>query len=229
MSQSNSYQVRRKPQALYNGDKLTQREFHFAYSAMAEPYRAELIAGMVFEPPPPSLMHGAEDSSIGMLLATYSIHTPGTQCADNTTVVLSDEDEVQPDSLLRIFPTFGGQSSNWRRVIKGAPELVAEVSLTSRAIDLHIKKERYAKFGTKEYLVSCLEPREFFWFDFERKCAIEQDDIGICRSVVFPGLWINARALLAGDMKSVLKCLLQGIESVSHTEFVAELAKRDCS
>jgi len=226
LSQFGRSKLSRKTQLLYNGDRVSQREFHKAYSAMPEPFRAELIAGMVHEPPPPSLMHAEEDSWIITLLTTYCLHTPGTQVGSNGTIVLSDEDQVQPDSFLRILPEYGGQSSNWRRVIKGAPELVAEVSLTSRAIDLHVKKDRYAKFGVKEYIVSCLEPREFFWFDLQGGGVRSVDEGGICNSAVFPGLSINTRALLEGHKKLLFECLLRGIQSQEHEQFVAELIGR---
>jgi hypothetical protein len=213
-------------QSLYNGDKMTQREFHKAYSAMPESFKAELIGGMVHEPPPPSLMHAEEDSLIITVLKTYRLHTPGTQSGSNGTVILSDEDEVQPDSFLRIQPEFGGQSSNWRRVIKGAPELVAEVSFTSRAIDLHVKKDRYTKFGVKEYIVSCIEPRLFYWFALQRGDVLTVDKDGICRSEIFPGLWMNAQSLLGGREKEVLDTLLLGLESLEHAQFISDLRTR---
>jgi Uma2 family endonuclease len=216
----------RRTQPFYNGDKFTQLEFHKAYSNMPESFRAELIAGMVHEPPPPSLVHSEEDNLISTLLGLYSIHTPGTQAGNNGTVVLSDEDEVQPDSFLRILPEYGGQSANWRKVIKGAPELVVEISLTSRAIDLHVKKERYAKFGVMEYIVYCLEPREFFWFDLQRERIRSEDEGEICASAVFPGLCINTRALLEGHKNLLLDCLLRSIQGGEHKRFAAELASR---
>jgi Uma2 family endonuclease len=213
-------------QPFHNGDRLTQPEFHKAYSNMPESFRAELIAGMVHEPPPPSLMHAEEDNLVGTLLGLYSIHTPGTQAGNNGTVVLSDEDEVQPDSFLRIRPEYGGQSTNWRKFIKGAPELVVEIALTSRAIDLHVKKDRYAKFGVMEYIVYCLEPRGFLWFDLQRGGTRSEDDGGICGSAVFPGLCINTRALLEGEKNLLIDCLLQGIRGLEHDRFAAKLVSR---
>ena len=49
---------------------------------------------------------------------------------------------------------------------------------------------------------------------------------GIFRSVVFPGLWLDAAALLAGDRAKLLAVLQQGLQSPEHAAFVEELARR---
>src|ERR1700679_2738612 len=111
-----------KHEFMHNGDKMSQREFSKIYSKIPEPYKAELIAGIVYEPPPASWQHGESDSDLSALLAVYGSQTPGTQVCNNSSVILSEEDEVQPDSFLRILNEAGGQSSSQRRKIKGAPE-----------------------------------------------------------------------------------------------------------
>ena len=40
---------------------------------------------------------------------------------------------------------------------------------------------------------------------------------------VFPGLWLDAGALLCGDMKRVLITLDEGIRAPAHAEFVRQL------
>ena len=49
---------------------------------------------------------------------------------------------------------------------------------------------------------------------------------GIYRSDVDPGLWLDAAALLGGDLAQVLAVLHQGIASPQHQDFVAQLAAR---
>ena len=49
------------------------------------------------------------------------------------------------------------------------------------------------------------------------------DAAGVLRSRVFPGLWLDARALLAGDMRKVLAKLDEGLASEEHQAFVAQL------
>jgi hypothetical protein len=45
---------------------------------------------------------------------------------------------------------------------------------------------------------------------------------GLYKSEVFPGLWLNAAALIPGDMKTVQKTLEPGIASSEHQAFVAK-------
>jgi Uma2 family endonuclease len=119
---------------LRNGDHMSQSEFHQAYDSMPESYRAELIAGIVYEPSPLGYLHGRNDIRLSSLLDHYAGKTSGVDAASGATVILSDEDEVQPDVLLRIIPERGGRSRNTKEVAKkpfyvaGAPELVAEIA-----------------------------------------------------------------------------------------------------
>ena len=48
---------------------------------------------------------------------------------------------------------------------------------------------------------------------------------GVICSIVFPGLWLDPTALLAGNMPRVLEVLQRGLESHDHAEFVAQLRK----
>jgi hypothetical protein len=47
---------------------------------------------------------------------------------------------------------------------------------------------------------------------------------GIWRSQVFPGLWLNGQAFLAGDMQSVVARLQEGLLAEEHKAFAAALA-----
>jgi hypothetical protein len=42
------------------------------------------------------------------------------------------------------------------------------------------------------------------------------------RSQVFPGLWLDPKALLNGDLKTVLAALREGLASPEHRAFAAE-------
>ncbi|MHB1559408.1 MAG: hypothetical protein ACYC61_18320 [Isosphaeraceae bacterium] len=48
---------------------------------------------------------------------------------------------------------------------------------------------------------------------------------GILRSEVFPGLWLDAAALVRNDRKAVQAALQQGLDSPEHAEFVTRLAQ----
>jgi hypothetical protein len=43
---------------------------------------------------------------------------------------------------------------------------------------------------------------------------------GVLKSAVFPGLWLDAPALLRGDKAAVLATLRQGLDSPEHRAFV---------
>ncbi len=49
---------------------------------------------------------------------------------------------------------------------------------------------------------------------------------GIMRSAVFPGLWIDACALLESDLEKVLDVINRGLSSPEHEQFVSELASK---
>ncbi len=141
-----------------------------------------------------------------------------------STTILSEESEPQPDLTLRIRSNFGGQSRETEgRYVQGAPELIAEISHNTHAIDLHDKRKVYQAAGVQEYIVLNLEDVELVWFDFAAQGLIVPDKKGIARSRVFPGLWINVPALLADDGQKLIATLNRGLKSPAHAAFVKKL------
>jgi Uma2 family endonuclease len=128
--------------------------------------------------------------------------------------------------FLRIEPASGGQTSDTTDgYIEGAPELVAEVTASSAAYDLHVKKTVYRRNGVREYVVWRVLDAEVDWFvlsggSYER---LAPGDDGVLRSLFYPGLWLDVRRLLDGDIRGVLETLGQGIASAEHAAFVAGL------
>jgi hypothetical protein len=49
------------------------------------------------------------------------------------------------------------------------------------------------------------------------------DNDGVFRSEVFPGLWLDGPALLAGDVARVLAVLQQGLATADHAAFVERM------
>jgi Uma2 family endonuclease len=121
--------VRRRSEIeLYNGDRMNREEFHRLYEQTPEGFKAELIGGIVYVASPLFPAHGKPHLLLGLVVGTYEGHTPGVDASDNTTVLLGDEGEPQPDLYLRILPEYGGQSSTGdNECVVGAPELVIEV------------------------------------------------------------------------------------------------------
>lgn len=51
-------------------------------------------------------------------------------------------------------------------------------------------------------------------------------DDGLLKSAVFPGLWLDAAALVNRDLAKVLAALAKGTTSPEHAAFVQQLATR---
>jgi Uma2 family endonuclease len=209
---------------LYNGDRLTQAEFHRRYEAYPEDVKFELIGGTVYMASPLRRPHGSYHPKLSGLLFLYEAATPGVEVLDNTTTILGEESEPQPDLALRILPEFGGQSrTNAKEYIVGAPELLAEVAHSSEAIDMHQKKDDYQRAGVREYIVLCLREKQMHWFSFKAEGEITPDAQGIYRSRTFPGLWIDGNALLAPNLSRLMRVVRQGLASPEHAAFVKRL------
>jgi hypothetical protein len=66
------------------------------------------------------------------------------------------------------------------------------------------------------------------WFVLRegRYVPLTPGEDGLYRSVVLPGLWLDAAALLRGDMAAVMQALQQGLASPEHAAFVARLQEK---
>jgi len=218
--------VQRVP-PLENGDQLTRPEFERRYEAMPHLKKAELIAGVVYMPSPVRHKgHGLEHSALSTWVGVYTASTRGIEASDNATVRLDLDNEPQPDVLLRL--TTGGQS----RVaadgfIEGPPELVAEVASSSVAYDLHQKLDVYRRHGVREYIVWRTLDNAIDWFVLRdgRYDRLPPSETEIYKSETFPGLWLDATAMLHGDLAAVLKTLGEGIASREHAEFVQHMTQ----
>jgi Uma2 family endonuclease len=223
--------AQRSHHPLHNGDCLTQKEFHRMYKRMPDRFKAELIGGIVYVCEPVSEQHASCDMRLASILDAYGASVPGIGACSNATVILGEEDEVQPDLLLRILPEFGGQSKiagsdAKSRYIHGAPELVAEIAYSRNAIDLYSKKQTYTRAGVLEYIVVSLREPEVHWFDLPNGRRILPDKDSLFRSSVFPGLWVNGNALLRMDYKHSMDALSQGLSSPEHIAFVSAMNAR---
>jgi hypothetical protein len=214
---------------LENGDHLTRDEFERRYDAMPGLNKAELIEGVVYMPSPVRAVgHGVEHTALLTWLGNYWAATPGTLPADNSTVRLDLDNVPQPDALLMIQPTHGGQARINDGYIEDAPELVAEVAASSVSIDLHLKLRVYRRSSVREYIVWRVLDRALDWFVLHQgqyvRLSPEAD--GTLHSPTFPGLWLDSQALIQLQMPRVLEVLQQGIASPEHTAFVAQLQQR---
>jgi Uma2 family endonuclease len=213
------------------GDRLSADEFRRRYEAMPPGTRAELIDGEVFMPSPVSWeFHGGPHADVCGWLAQYKAFTPGTDAGDNATVRLDDDNEPQPDLSLLIRPEFGGQIElDADGYVVGSPELVVEVSASSVGIDRNRKFEMYGRFAVREYIILRTEDEELDWFirRGRRFVPLTPDKTdGLLKSETFPGLWLDAAALVRRDLAAVLTALTHGVRSAEHAKFVKRLASR---
>ena len=214
---------------LRDGDRLTADEFLRRYDAMPPGFRAELIDGKVCVPMPVrNRLHGDPLSVVVTWLGVYRGRTPGTSTATDATTVLGDDDVPQPDAMLRVLPECGGRTADTADdLIAGGPEFLAEVSASSVRADTGTKRAAYLAAGVREYLVLRTEDAAVDWFvlrggRYEPLTAAD----GLLRSEAFPGLWLNAAALLRRDMAAVLDSLNDGLASAEHAAFAAGLSAK---
>lgn len=210
---------------LENGDHLTRAEFERRYDAMPGLKKAELIRGVVYMASPVRhAYHASPHFRLIGWLNYYTAATPGVDGGDNGTLRLGDDDEPQPDAYLLLSRNKGGRARlDAAGYVIGSPEWVGEVAASSASIDLHEKFEMYAEFGVQEYLVWRVLDNAFDWYVLKdgQFTLQEPDADGIHRSHVFPGLWLDPKALIAGDMKRVFQVVDQGVQSAEHKAFVA--------
>ncbi|MEN9222105.1 MAG: Uma2 family endonuclease [Thermostichus sp. BF3_bins_97] len=216
---------------LENGDRLSCQEFERRYQAMPELKKAELIEGVVYVSSPVRVRsHGWPHTHIITWLGSYEAATPGTMVCDNTTVRLDANNEPQPDALLRIDETLGGQSriSN-DDYIEGSPELIVEIAASSASYDLYEKKQAYGRNGVQEYLIWQVADRRISWFSLQSDGYVLQspNQQGILFSTTFPGLWLNVEALLSRNLSQVLSILQEGIQSAQHKAFIERLSREE--
>lgn len=211
---------------LANGDRMGQAEFHRRYQSYPPHIKFELVGGTVFMASPARLTHGRFGEELAFVLKSYANATPGVESAGNITTILGEESEPQPDRLLRVLSEYGGRSDvDPDDYLVGPPELIAEIAYSSRATDLHHKREDYERAGVLEYLVVSVEEPELYWFNFVTGRSISPNRQGICCSRVFPGLWIHRQALLDRDSARLEAILRQGLASRAHAAFVKRLEK----
>lgn len=211
------------------GDHLDQATFHERYKAMPATFRAELIGGIVIVPSPLRSEHGEYHALVMGWLTQYWVATPGTRVRDNATAILSGTSEPQPDGMLVIDPAYGGQSGlSDEGYATGPPELIVEVASSSEAIDLNSKRRDYEQAGVLEYIVVVLRQGVVRWFVLQngvyQDVAVDAD--GLFKSAIFPGLWLDAEALIQLDGLAVLEMLRQGLATAGHTAFVQQLQQQ---
>lgn len=207
MSRLADYRPERTP--LEPGDHLTQPEFHRRYSAYEETKKAELIEGIVYIGGRVRLGHGSANATLAGVTGQYAARRTGVEGRLHPSVILDDQNEFQPDCILyRTGPD--RTTSIVDGFIHGPPELVLEAVETFDAIEYYEKKDVYRRSGVAEYLVWQIYEDRIDWFaldDDGEYQLLPGDANGVIDSRIFPGLRLDVRAMLAGDLAKVLAAL----------------------
>jgi Uma2 family endonuclease len=219
-----------EPPPLHAGDRLSRFEFERRYEAHPEIKKAELIDGVVYMPSPIRFPeHAVPHFQLNTWLGVYCFATPGVHGADNATVRLDLENEVQPDALLRLEPELGGRSRVTEdHYLEGPPELILEIAASSASYDLHAKLHVYQRSGVEEYIAVQMYERRVEWFRLREGIyqPLQLDASGLLCSEIFPGLCLNPTAFWAGNMTQVLATLQEKLAAPGHDAFVVNLRTR---
>lgn len=191
---------------LESGDRLTRAEFHRRYLARPDIKKAELVEGVVYVASPVRTnVHGQPHARIMGWLVAYEVRTPGVYVADNSTVLLDLDNELQPDAFVwRTEP--GGPHLDDEGYMEGAPQLIVEVAASSASYDLHDKLRAYRRNGVPEYVIWRTLDGAIDWLRLREGeyIKVEPGTDGVIESEAFPGLRLNVPKLLAGDLAGVL-------------------------
>ena len=212
---------------LESGDRLSRAEFHRRYSLYPEIKKAELVEGVVIVGSPVYAEHSEYHADFSTLLGFYRAHTSGLRLADNQTVILDDQNEIQPDLCVRFDVPSGRRVERTEEGLYiGAPEFVVEVAASSVAYDLHSKLELYRRSSVGEYFVILAYEREVRLFRLTDGMydLIEPDEDGVLRSQVLPGFWFRADWFWEGRLAESVELVEEGISSPEHREFVERLS-----
>ncbi len=132
---------------------------YWDYMALPESdERYELIDGVLYLTPSPLSEHQLFLMVLIRVLDDFvRSNELGRVLVAPLDVVLSDEDVFQPDLL---FISDERLDIITRRNVQGAPDLVVEVLSDATAMrDRTLKRERYAKYGVREYWMADIERR----------------------------------------------------------------------
>ncbi len=216
----------RSVRPLRNGEHLSRDQFERRWDATPGLRMAELIEGIVFMPPPTSTTHSSSHDALHHWLSLYARSTPGVSSYITPSLRLDNKNEFQPDCVLRIAsPKLGRSRLAADDYLEGAPELVAEVAVSSSDYDAHEKLEVYERIGVQEYLLWEVLDSRIEWRRLEggEFVSLTARADGVHASRVFPGFWLDLRALLAGDERKVAKVLERGLKSADHSALLRKL------
>jgi len=133
---------------------------------------------------------------------------------------------LSPTLFLRILEEHGGHSRlTSKDYLEGAPELVAEIAPSTASLNAREKLDSYRRAGVREYMLwRTVDKAVNWWFlEDDEYHPMAPGPTGIFQSRIFPGLWLDSAAAIAGDGARVLATLQEGLHSAEHAIFIETL------
>jgi Uma2 family endonuclease len=186
---------------------------------------AELIDGVVYMPSPVSYEDGRRDVQMQLLVATYAARTGICEVLSNATWLML-ESAPQPDIAVRLLPEYGGKTSiSADGLASGSPELVVEITRSSRSFDLGPKLALYQRAAVQEYIAVLTEERRIEWHVLESGSygTLQPDADDLLQSLAFPGLRLDESAFWRDDSTRLLAVLEAGLAAAECGAFLERL------
>jgi len=196
---------------LESGDVLDAAEYWRRYCTTSEKLKAERINGKVYiMSPVRAVYHGNPHAMLSQWLGHYAMHTSDLIVSDNATIRLNIDNDPQPD--LCLLRADGQTHFDADGYIVGSPEMIVEVAGSSASYDFGEKRDVYETAGVGEYLVfETLVGRIEWWRLESGRYVLLPPDEGIYKSVLFPGLWLDAEGLRSANARMLIATLEQGM------------------
>jgi Uma2 family endonuclease len=188
---------------LQNGDRMSAEEFLWRWEQLPELKHAELIEGVVYLAPPVSISHGKYDALLHHWLLRYTeLATEDLEIFPNTTTHLGEQ-VFQPDLALR---RVNAKRVGEKKYVESVPDLIVEISYSSRSYDLGVKLGAYRSAGVREYIAVLLEEKRIEWrvLGGTRYRLQQPGKDGILRSIGLTGLRLDTQAVFPPDRKRLL-------------------------
>lgn len=195
---------------LHNGDRMSPDEFLWRSEQIPELKKAELIKGVVYLASPVSRPHSAYEAFFGAWLTHYAVAKNEDLWIGSNPTLRLEGSVVQPDvALLR------RGASLTEGYLEVTPDLVVEVSYSSKTYDLGLKLATYRSASVPEYLTVLVQSRRIEWrvLNGSRYRLLQLPKDGILKSPNFPGLWLDTKALFPLDRLRLFAAVDRGVKT----------------
>ena len=171
-------------------------------------------------------VHGDMHGLIMGWLHDYRRFLPGIILSDNPILRTDEDNEPQPDAVLRLHPSRAG--SSWlddSGCLQGVPELVVEIAASSAHLDAGEKRDLYERIGVPEYILWRTLDDSIDWWSLVDGTyqPLPMDAEGVIRSDIFPGLWLHVPGMIQGNIRLTTGILEAGLASAEHKYFASRL------